>query len=113
MNCRAPYRGFLVGQPAVSGAVVRLLLHVLEEPAIRRSAVHRGVCLSDEGALVRRARNTVDGARAYDFRLAAFHAAIGKPARQAVQTLCRRSTIRRAIAKLYSIAQQNVLRRAG
>jgi hypothetical protein len=27
--------------------------------------------------------------------------------------LCRRSTIRRAIAKLYSIAQQNVLRRAG
>ena len=45
--------GLVFGQPAVSGTRVRLLLHLLEEPEIRRAAAHYGVCLPDAGALVR------------------------------------------------------------
>ena len=54
---------------------VRLLLHLLEEPEIRRAAAHYGVCLPDAGALVRGARNSVHGARPHDFRLVTFHVA--------------------------------------
>ena len=55
---------------------VRLLLHLLEGPEVRRAAGYYAVFLPDARALVRCARNSIHGARPHDFRLAAFHAAV-------------------------------------